>query len=122
MHVMALHGVITKTLLLALNKLRKTHVVDWEQMRVYISSWFYQQIVRGGQNPCKVLKAKRVESEKKTGVLKCQAREWLALLPVVACFVFTAIIPGAQGELLSVGVHDCHRAGKCARPPGSITP
>ena len=66
MHVMALHGVITKTLVLALNKLCRTHVVDWEQMREYINSWFCQQIVRGGQNPSKVLKAKSVESEKKT--------------------------------------------------------
>ena len=119
---MALHGVITKALFLALNKLRRTHVVDWEQMREYISSWFYQQTVRGSQSPSKGLKAKGVENQKNARVLKYQTPEWLALLPVVACFAFTAIIPGAQGELLSVGVHDCHRAGKCARPPGSITP
>ena len=106
MHVMAVHGVINVTLFLALNFFNgtsaMTRVVTWEQMHDYVSNWFYPQTVGGGQNPSKVLNEKRVRSQKKARRLKCQARECIALLPVVACFVATAILPGAEGLLWTV--------------------
>ena len=102
MHVMAVQGVINIAMFHCLRVLNDFGVT-WEMVKGYCSTWHLPHSAGGGaRNPSEVLKAKRVTAYKKAKRIKCQASEIISLLPLVAMFVGSIVLPGAAGDLSEV--------------------
>ena len=102
MHVMAVQGVINICMFQCL-KVLNDFGVAWETVRGYCSTWYFPHSAGGGaRNPSEVLKSKRVTAYKKAKRVKCQASEIISLLPLVAMFVGSVVLPGAAAGLPEV--------------------
>ena len=97
MHVMAVHGVINKLLFVALRTFA-TCGIPWDVYEGYVAEWHWPMALSRGGNPSSVFKSKRIASDKKAKAIKCQASEALMLLPVLALFVQTSILPGPRAR------------------------
>ena len=100
MHVMAVGGVIQKTLFLCVTAFAAAGV-SWERIRLYVACW---EFPKGQHSPASVFSEKRVDAYKRAKKLKCQASEAVGLLPVIALFVQLAILPTARVGLVGA----CH--------------
>lgn len=98
MHVMCVQGVINITLYLAL-KVLNAEGVTWAMVYGFTSLWYLPFGAGGGaRNPAEVLKPKRIETYKKAKRIKCQASEIVSLLPLVAIYLATLVLPNAGAD------------------------